>query len=420
MNEPAERASASWAFPAGILQRIGVELEYMIVDRETLDVRPVADRLLRGASGDREWVPDHEPPDSGGIGWSNELVNHVIELKTVQPVAELGGLAARFQRQVSDIDERLADFGARLLPGGMHPWMDPHTETHLWPHEYSPVYERLDSIFSCRGHGWSNLQSTHINYSFGSDEEFGRLHAAVRAVLPLLPGLAASTPVRDGELTDLADARLAAYMENCRRIPSITGDVIPEPVYDRARYEVDVLDRIRRDLEPFDPEAILVPEWTNARGAIARFDRGSIEIRVLDVQECPAADLAIAELVRRTITALVDERWVPMEELRRLASDRLVRLFQRTVRDAESAEVSDPALSRVFGLPERPMSVGEVWGRLRAELLSDPGEHANAIAVLENEGTLSTRIRRRLRGGTPMRAVFEEMADCLAAGRLLT
>jgi hypothetical protein len=32
---------------------------------------------------------------------------------------------------------------------------------------------------------------------------------------------------------------------------------------------------------------VLRHEWVNARGAIARFDRSAIEIRVLDVAECP-------------------------------------------------------------------------------------------------------------------------------------
>lgn len=419
MSEFAGPTSAEWTFSARIMERIGVELEYMIVDRATLDVRPVADLLLRSASGSQEWVSDHEPDGGEGIGWSNELVNHVVELKTVDPVSDLSGLGGRFQRQVCAVDEHLADLGARLLPGGMHPWMDPHTETHLWPHEYSPVYEKLDSIFSCRGHGWSNLQSTHLNCSFGNDEEFGRLHAAVRAILPLLPGLAASSPVRDSALTGLADSRLAAYMENCRRIPSITGDVIPEPVYARTRYEGEILDRIRRDLEPFDPEGILVPKWMNARGAIARFDRGSIEIRVLDVQECPAADLAIAELVRRTISALVEERWASTEEVRRLATDQLAHLFRATVREAEEAVVSDAALLRTLGQSGDRMRVGDVWSGLRAEVLPDPGEHDQAISVLENEGTLATRIRRRLQAGTTMYDAFAELADCLVTGRVM-
>ena len=76
---------------------------------------------------------------------------------------------------------------ARLLPTAMHPWMDPDRDLRLWPHEASAVYEAFNRIFSCRGHGWANLQSAHINLPFANDEEFGRLHAAIRAVLPIIP-----------------------------------------------------------------------------------------------------------------------------------------------------------------------------------------------------------------------------------------
>ena len=34
-----------------------------------------------------------------------------------------------------------------------------------------------------------------LNLPFSSDEEFGRLHAAIRLLLPLLPALAASSPL---------------------------------------------------------------------------------------------------------------------------------------------------------------------------------------------------------------------------------
>ena len=46
-----------------------------------------------------------------------------------------------------------------------------------------------------------------------------------------------------------------------------------------AAYERDILQRIYSDLEPLDPEGVLRHEWVNARGAIARFDRGTVEIR---------------------------------------------------------------------------------------------------------------------------------------------
>ncbi|MGD8494592.1 MAG: glutamate-cysteine ligase family protein [Gemmatimonadales bacterium] len=415
MNPP-ERGE----YPFGLLERVGIELEYMIVDIETLDVRPLADLLLRDASGGEEWVSDVEPEDGGGIGWSNELVNHVIELKTIEPVADLAGVAGRFQRQVAAIEALLAGRGGRLLPTAMHPWMDPWTETRLWPHEHSPVYEKLDEIFSCRGHGWSNLQSAHLNLPFGDDAEFGRLHAAIRAVLPLLPALAASSPVRDGVPTGLADGRLAAYRDNCRRIPSITGRVIPEPVYDRASYEAEILARIGRDVAPFDAAGVLQPDWTNARGAIARFDRGSIEIRLLDVQECPAADLAIAELVCRTVGALLDERWTPLSELRALSTGELVDVLERTIARGEEAEVAPGALLRALGLTGARESAGEVWAAVRRELMPEPGEFTSALATIENSGTLATRITRRLATGAGLRDVYAELADCLSMGRPLS
>ena len=48
-------------------------------------------------------------------------------------------------------------------------------------------------------------------------------------------------------------------------------------------------------------------DWLNSRAAIARFERQTIEIRIIDLQECPAADLAIAELVVALVRAFYDE-----------------------------------------------------------------------------------------------------------------
>ena len=40
----------------------------------------------------------------------------------------------------------LTRLGARLMPGAMHPWMDPHRETELWPHENTEVYRAFDTV----------------------------------------------------------------------------------------------------------------------------------------------------------------------------------------------------------------------------------------------------------------------------------
>ena len=95
----------------------------------------------------------------------------------------------------------------------------------------------------------------------------------------------------------MLDNRLVVYRSNCARIPSVTGEVVPEPMGSIGEYHERVLEPIYRDLAPHDPEGVLRHEWVNARGAIARFDRMAIEIRVLDVQETPAMDVAYAALI---------------------------------------------------------------------------------------------------------------------------
>ena len=123
-----------------LFEGFGVELEYMIVDRETLAVRPIADRLLAAVSASGE--PDAEV-ELGPISWSNELAPHVIELKTTAPAPSLAGLAERFQEHVRRIDALLGPLGARLMPTAMHPLMDPDRETVLWPHGSRPGLRRL-------------------------------------------------------------------------------------------------------------------------------------------------------------------------------------------------------------------------------------------------------------------------------------
>ncbi len=68
--------------PLSLFGGFGVELEYAIVDVESLSVRAIADELLCTAAGDLSGEVDR-----GEIGWSNELVAHVVELKVNEPAA---------------------------------------------------------------------------------------------------------------------------------------------------------------------------------------------------------------------------------------------------------------------------------------------------------------------------------------------
>ena len=414
--------------PYGIFEAVGVELEYVIADRTTLDVRPIADKLLLQAALEAGSSLDGDQPSDfefESAVWSNELALHVIELKTEEPPRTLMGLASTFDESVERINTLLAPMHARLLPGGMHPWMDPDKEMVLWPHDYGDVYRVYDRIFGCKGHGWANLQSVHINLPFRGDEEFAHLHAAVRLLLPILPALAASSPVMDGRVTGLMDNRLEVYRTNSRKLPSMTGRVVPEQVFTEADYDRQIFQRIYKDLEPLDPEGVLRHEWANARGAIARFSRGSIEIRVLDVQECPKADLAMVALIVHTLKDLARGRWATHKAQREWTIDRLEPIFLDCVKHADEAVVTDTDYLNAWGLdasPARPTTAADLWRHLfrSASDHLTPADR-DCLNLTMREGPLARRISRAL-GNAPtrekMHGVYDRLAHCLTDAKM--
>jgi carboxylate-amine ligase len=402
-----------------LFEGFGVEMEYMIVDSTTLNVKPLADELIKLVEG--EIVSE---TDQGKLSWCNELVTHVIEVKTNGPSSTLNGLTEHFQQNVRRINDLLEPLHAKLMPGAMHPWMDPFKETKLWEHEYNAIYESFNRIFDCRGHGWANLQSTHLNLPFNGDEEFGKLHAAIRVVLPLLPALSASSPIMDGRLTGTLDNRLSVYRTNARFVPSVSGKVIPEPYYTEKDYREKLLQRIYDDIAAHDPECILQDEWLNARGAIARFDRNAIEIRVLDIQEHPGVDIAILKLIVATIKALTQNNWLDLEHIKKFEVNDLNEILLETTRVGGDAIVNGE-YTRIFGVETAPISVNELWRSILNELkfktFSGDQKGLSIVELILTEGNLSQRITRSL-GKNPTQAdifsVYKKLCSCLDEGKM--
>jgi len=287
----------------------------------------------------------------------------------------------------------------------------------------------------------ANLQAVHLNLPFAGDEEFARLHAAIRLVLPILPALAASSPIVEGRVTGLVDSRLEAYRTNSRRFASITGQVIPERVYTRADYEERILQPIYRDLEPLDPEGVLRHEFVNARGAIARFSRGSIEIRLIDVQEAPRADLAVLAAVVGVLKLLVRDAWSLQEAQRAVPVEPLHALLSAGIAAGEHAEIVDDAYLALFGYRHRggkgrgATTAGDLWRHLversaAAGTLDEATFGADLQAILD-QGPLARRILHAL--GTDaeadrgmeiprryLREVWDGLCDCLGRGERFT
>jgi gamma-glutamyl:cysteine ligase YbdK (ATP-grasp superfamily) len=396
----------------------GIELEYMIVDREHLSIRPIADKLLHQLSGEYASEVEH-----GRLAWSNEIVLHLIELKNAHPEPVIESLPALFQSEIQRINRELESLSAKLMPSAMHPWMDPRLETALWPHDNAEIYRAYDRIFDCKRHGWANLQSMHLNMPFADDAEFARLHTAIRLLLPILPALAASSPITEGHHAGFLDGRMAHYLTHQMKIPSTMGKVIPDTITTHASYETQILAPMYREIAALDSEGVLQHEWLNVRGAVARFVRNAIEIRVIDVQECPYADLAIAAVVRDIVHALYDQRTAALADQQAISTDALVKILHDCIRDGEQARITDHQYLALLGFPLQHCEARELWQHLIASMMPEQTRQPwqEALTTILEQGPLARRILRAIDqdfSQTRLQAVYRELCDCLAEGRL--
>jgi gamma-glutamyl:cysteine ligase YbdK (ATP-grasp superfamily) len=152
-----------------------------------------------------------------------------------------------------------------------------------------------------------------------------------------LPAISASSPIYEGRFGENVDNRLHFYALNQKEVPSITGDVIPEYISSLKQYEKEIIERYSLDLAHAGvDECLLYKDWVNSRGAILRFDRKAIEIRVMDEQECVKSDVALSCFIRALLRGLMERKaeFLPHEIL--------VKDFNSVIRMGLDAKVAHP------------------------------------------------------------------------------
>lgn len=399
-----------------LLSVIGLEIEYMLVDKDTLDIAPKTDVILQALAGDL--VNEFS---LGDINISNEVVLHVLELKNNGPKPCNHLIAKQFYEALVKLQPVLDSLNVQFLPTAAHPWMNPLLETKRWPNDTLGIYKQFDSIFNCEGHGWANLQSMHVNLPFSNDAEFSILHNSIRLLLPLLPALAGSSPFLDGKRTGLLDSRLYYYERNQKRIPQITGDVIPEFMTTEAEYKNTILKPMYEAIRPYDKEGILQFEWLNSRGAMPKFNHKAIEIRIVDSQECPNADFAIASVIYAIL-----KKWQenPQYYLDNPCDTQLLKsIYDKTLEKGLSVEIDNSELLRQWQLPKRKTRLNALWAHLIEGVSSSLDMTSQKILEhILSQGNLSQRILSACNNNyerKTLKKVYTKLSQCLLANQTL-
>jgi gamma-glutamyl:cysteine ligase YbdK (ATP-grasp superfamily) len=232
-----------------------------------------------------------------------------------------------------------------------------------------------------------------------------------------MPALTASSPVLDGKLTGFMNSRMKLYRHNSALIPSVAGQIVPEPVYSYGGYERDIFQPMFADIAPYDPAGVLQHEFLNSRGAI--------EIRVLDVQEFPQADTAIAALLAAVLEKLCRERWGPVEKIKKIDTGPLADLFLAVFKDADATIFDHQAFLETVGLAGRgPLAARHIRRHLFESCLTDgdiDAETAKPVETILEKGCLARRILKALGKDArreKLHRVYADPCDCLAGGRM--
>ena len=313
------------------LEVLGPEHELSIVNEE-LKALPIADKVIKEYCG--KFVNFVELPE---FTFGKEMQLHVMEIKANSPFQSPIVFEETMHKAVMTLSAFLQKkFRANLLGTGMHPLLKLN-ETRIWSHRHKKIYQEYGKFFNLKQHGWLNIQSFHLNLPYQKETDGVLLHNLLANICPYLPAVAASSPIYEGAMGDNVDNRLAFYKINQREVPSVSGEVVPEYVSSFDTYHKKVIGSYSRDLAKAGAaKTILFKEWVNSRGAIFRFDRSALEVRVMDEQECIKSDVALSCFVRAALRGLT------LGEPEFLQHELLVSDFNSVLANGLSANVLNP------------------------------------------------------------------------------
>lgn len=296
----------SHAFGSAAPLAVGIEEELLLVDSEDLGLAANASELLARID---------EPPQRIG----HEAYASQLELRSppsagaAEAVASLGRL-----RRIATAA------GATFLGAGLHPAAQFGAVELVDAERFRTVRDEMRGLIERTPEA-----ALHVHVGMPDTEAAVRVHNAMRCWLPLLAGLAASSPFWFGRDSGLASARRAL-------IGAYPGRGVPDPLRDLAEHE----ERLAAIAAGGGPEDYTLVWWD-----IRLHPKlGTVELREMDAQARLADVAAIAALVRGLAGAAAERDG---EDSSREAIE--WSMF-RAIRDGTSAEILDQG--RIVPLPE--------------------------------------------------------------------
>ncbi|HLX32421.1 MAG TPA: YbdK family carboxylate-amine ligase [Gaiellaceae bacterium] len=348
---------------------VAVEEEFALVDPETLDLVNRFEELQAAAPGTEL--------DGHLVG---ELIASEVEVRTgrCDAYADAAVLLGERRDQLRALAEPL---GIGLAATGTHPW-SPWQEQRIID---TPHYRRNDEIL--RYVVWRNNSfGLHVHVGINGADRAIRVCSALRAFLPELLALSASSPFVEGTFTYLHSARTQIFTRTFPRcgIPDALGSWEEWQSYVRFLYETGSITEHTQI-------------WWSVRPHLAF---PTVEIRICDAQPDLGESRSLAALAY-ALTARIARALDEGEPLPELPHRLIEENFWRAIRHGLSGELID--FSRGEAVPARARLEQLIdWVRPVAEEL----DAAEFLAIPERNA--AERQIARHDEGASMREIFTE------------
>jgi carboxylate-amine ligase len=368
--EPAPREVRDHRFGAGTPFTVGVEEEYMLLDRRTLDLVQRVESLLRA----------EEHGDFAGLV-SAELFESLIEFHT--PVCDTIADVARELRRVRAHAVRVAGQQGMLLgSAGTHPFSRFEAQHITERARYRSLVDELQ--YAARR---ELIFGLHVHVALAEPDLAIRVMNALHPHLCELVALSGSSPLWRGEATGFAASRHLIFSAFPRSGP-------PPRFRDFAEY-ADQVDTLMASACLEDYTRI----WWDVRPH-PRF--GTIEIRAMDAVSRVEDAIALAAYVQALVHRLATAPPGALPTCHRMTTDENK---WRASRYGLEATLVDPLEARGIGVRT-----------LIERTLAAIAPHARALGC-DRELDGIRRIMREGNGADRQRAVLAERGDPVAVVR---
>jgi glutamate---cysteine ligase / carboxylate-amine ligase len=363
---------AAEAFAASTDWTVGLEEEFAILDPESLDLVPRFEELRDAAlAGDPVL----------GEAIAGELISSEIEITSGRG-EDLHDALTRQRDHRRRLFELAAARGVVLAATGTHPWADYREQPNIDTEHYRRVVDGLQYVARR-----NNTFSLHVHVGVrGADRAIAACDR-LRAVLPTLLAVSASSPYLDARDAGLHSARTQSFTKSFPRcgIPDAYGDWASYAKY------IDFLTRTNSIVE-------YTQVWWSVR---PHFSFGTVEVRICDAQATAQESDALATLIVACVAQAArdhDEGRPSITGDAFLERRVIEENFWRAIRHGMDGDLIDFATGE-----ERPAAaaLGDLltWtAPMRAELGLEP-----VFPPLNG----AQRQRRAIAAGVPMEEVFQ-------------